>query len=307
MKVAYIILVHKNPQQVKRLIGSLRHVNVSFYLHVDKKVDSRPFHAVLKDPNDKNVFFVGDRAKVYLYGFGIVQATLNAMRKIQEINAGGDLDYVFLISGQDYPIKTNDEIFAFLDRNYGKEFISYTGMPTSIWFKSGMNRIEEYHLYDVRIGHRLRRLANAILPRRRFLDGFTPYGGATWWCLTYKCVVYLLDFVRNNKKFMKFFKYTHIPDEMFFQTIILNSPFAKDAVGKISGAELGDDQRYLRWSHEYGGAHPEILRKEDLAVLVQSDKLFARKFDMDVDSVILDLIDGRRSERSSHKIDLFCE
>lgn len=303
MKIAYIILAYKYPQQLKRLIEALRHVNVSFYLHIDRKVDSRPFHAVLNEANSKDVFFVRDRVKVYLCGFGVVQATLNAMRKIQETNTEGDLDYVFLLSNQDYPLKTNDEIFGFLESNYGKEFISYTEMPTPIWFKGGMNRIEEYHLLDIRIGHRLRQLARAILPKRRFLDGFTPYGGASWWCLTYECIKYVLDFLRNNKEFVRFFKYVHIPEEMFFQTIILNSPFANNAFGKISGPELSDVLRYLRWSRESGGMHPEILKKEDLTVLVQSDKLFARKFDMYEDSTILDLIDGRRSERSSHKID----
>lgn len=301
MKIAYIILVHKNPQQVKRLIGALRHANVSFYLHIDRKVDSRPFHAVLDEVNNKDIFFVRNRARVYLCGFSLVQATLNAMQEIQQANVGGDLDYVFLLSCQDYPLKTNDEIFGFLESNYGKEFIRYSEMPAPFWHKGGMYRIERYHLVDFPLG-RLEQLASAILPRRRFLDGFTPYGGSMWWCLTYECVKYVLDFVRSNKEFVRFFKYAFIPCETFFQTIVLNSPFARNAVGKISGAELGDDLRYLRWSKESGGWHPEILTKEDLEVLVQSDRLFARKFDIDVDSAILDLIDERRGGLSNRKI-----
>lgn len=303
MKIAYIIQIYKNPQQVKRLIETLRDTNASFYLHVDRKVDLRPFQDILNEGKNNDIFFVHDRVKVYMSGFNMVQAILNSMREIRETNAKDDLDYVILLSGQDYPLKANNEIFGFLERNYGKEIISYTEMPNQIWFQGGMYRIEEYHLNDLPMGYLLNKLAHAILPKRRFLDGVTPYGGSMWWCLTYECVKYVLDFVQNNKKFVRFFKYTHIPSEMFFQTIIMNSLFANNTVGKISGADLSDDLRYLRWSSEFNGAHPEILRKEDLDVLVQSDRLFARKFDIDVDSMILDLIDRRRSEQSNHKID----
>jgi hypothetical protein len=73
-----------------------------------------------------------------------------------------------------------------------------------------------------------------------------------------------------------------VPDEIFFQTIILNSSFARRAVN--------DNLRYIEWKDPDAGS-PAILRKSDFQKLASSSKLFARKFDMTVDTEVLDFID----------------
>ena len=50
--INYIILVHKNPFQLIRLINKLSGNHVSFYVHVDKLVDSRPFLEAAKEKNE---------------------------------------------------------------------------------------------------------------------------------------------------------------------------------------------------------------------------------------------------------------
>ena len=47
---------------------------------------------------------------------------------------------------------------------------------------------------------------------------------------------------------------------------------------------------YLEWPIDYSG-HPKILAKNDFEKIRESEKLFARKFDMTIDSDILDMID----------------
>lgn len=39
MKIAHLILAHKNPVQLQKLITALSHPSFDFYIHVDKKVD----------------------------------------------------------------------------------------------------------------------------------------------------------------------------------------------------------------------------------------------------------------------------
>jgi hypothetical protein len=46
-----------------------------------------------------------------------------------------------------------------------------------------------------------------------------------------------------------------------------------------------------------GKSSPRILRADDLDTLLGSNRMFARKFDMDTDSRILDLIDAARPAR----------
>jgi hypothetical protein len=71
-----------------------------------------------------------------------------------------------------------------------------------------------------------------------------------------------------------------IPDELFFQTIVLHSPFADTVVN--------DNLRYIDWSRRPA---PAILHAQDFPSLIGSGKLFARKFDANVDARILDMLD----------------
>ena len=95
-------------------------------------------------------------------------------------------------------------------------------------------------------------------------------------------VQYLLDFLESHPELDRFWRYTWGSDEFFIHTVMMNSSYKKDII-RESG-------RYIDWSQ--GGANPKILTKEDFEDLKNSDKLFARKFDMSIDTEILDLLDN---------------
>jgi hypothetical protein len=80
---------------------------------------------------------------------------------------------------------------------------------------------------------------------------------------------------------VKFFKHAGLPDEIFFQTILLNSHFKSQLVN--------DNLKYVDWSDLL--AHPAILLTRDYEKLIDSTSLFARKFDETVDANILEMID----------------
>jgi hypothetical protein len=61
----------------------------------------------------------------------------------------------------------------------------------------------------------------------------------------------------------------------------MNSSF-KDSV-------IPDNYRYLDWSQ--GGPNPKILTVQDFEALKKTDKLLARKFDIKIDTTILDMLD----------------
>lgn len=92
-------------------------------------------------------------------------------------------------------------------------------------------------------------------------------------------VDYVINFVNENLEFVKFFKHSLIPDEHFFHTVLLNSNI-KDEI-------VNDNLGFLIWN----GSTPITFSIEDAEKLKDSDKLFARKFDVDFDFSILDLID----------------
>ncbi len=112
--------------------------------------------------------------------------------------------------------------------------------------------------------------------------------------MTYECINYILKYIESNGIYVKYYKTAHIPDEMFFHTIVLNSSFEKNVEN--------DDLRYIYWikkttlfSHfrrRKKSSTPAILGEADFNNLMQSEKLFARKFDINYDSSILKMIDN---------------
>ena len=127
------------------------------------------------------------------------------------------------------------------------------------------------------------RLLRLPLIRRRFPQGYEPYGGSAFWALSAPALEYVHRFVRDNPSFVRFFRHVLIPDEIFFQTILLNSP--------LRDATLNEQLHYVDWSG--GGAHPATLGAADVEPMLASGKLFARKFDP-ADTEVLDSLDRPR-------------
>ncbi|MBN3879805.1 MULTISPECIES: hypothetical protein [unclassified Nostoc] len=94
--------------------------------------------------------------------------------------------------------------------------------------------------------------------------------------------IHIDNFVKQNPKFINRFNYTLMADELFYQILVLNSPF-KDKI-------INDHLRYLDWEN-INSIHPRILETKDFEKIRESEKLFARKFDLTIDQVILDMID----------------
>jgi len=205
--------------------------------------------------------------------FGLVAATLDSMRWF----ADRPYDYFVNLSGQCYPLKNVNEIKSHL----GKEdlaYIEYFKLPsTKHWVgeNGGLDRIRYYWTY---VGdHKVR------FPRmsKRLPRDMQPYGGAQWFCLPRRFVDFILAFVQEEPRTVDFYKRSRIPEEMFFQTVIMNSNLGSQVVN--------DSDRYIDWSASLPS--PAILRENDLTKILASGKLFARKFDVTVDGKVLDLID----------------
>ncbi|MGY0037937.1 hypothetical protein [Pedobacter sp. NJ-S-72] len=70
-------------------------------------------------------------------------------------------------------------------------------------------------------------------------------------------------------------------DEFVVASILMNSPY-QDKV-------INENHRYINWSENE--AHPKILTINDYQEIIGSGMLFARKFDLDVDLSVLDVLD----------------
>ena len=72
----------------------------------------------------------------------------------------------------------------------------------------------------------------ALVPiQRKFPSGLEPYFyGSQFSCITRDFAAYVHDLLASDHPFARFFQYVDIADEMFFQSIVMSSPFAGDVV-----------------------------------------------------------------------------
>lgn len=279
MRIAYIISAYQRPRQLVRMVKRLNTETSLFFIHVDKKTPDIVY-AVMTDGLSllTNVRFL-ERHTCVWGGFGHVAATLKGINEV--VNSGTDVDFVVLLTGQDYPIKPNRHISDFLSGHRGSLFLDHFPLPHPEWQNLGLDRIDSWHL---RLFNRHQRLAppSWLGLRRRFPSGFQPFGGSSYWCLPHDAIEYVHRFCLEQPDFVRFFRTVDVPDELFFQTILLNSPFGERVVN--------DDLHFIDWRDPHAGS-PAVLTTGDFARLQSSAKLFARKFDINQDAGILDMID----------------
>ncbi|MCD8739488.1 beta-1,6-N-acetylglucosaminyltransferase [Mucilaginibacter roseus] len=275
MKLAHLILAHNHPEQLERLINKLAHPDADVYVHIDAKVNLRPFENLR---SIKNVYFITNRIKIYWGAFNMVEATVNSLKQI--INSG-NYNYINLLSGHDYPLQPANEFLEYLRINPGKAFMSSLVAETDC--RDLLPRIEKYYLDNYRfpMRYRAQRLINRILPRRKMPGNMVLVGRSQWFTLSIECIDFILKYWDAHPAFRRFMTFTWGPDEFIFQTILYNSPLRDKMVN--------DDLRYIDWSA--GGKNPKTLTMDDADKLLESKKFFARKFDVQRHPDVLDYID----------------
>jgi len=107
--------------------------------------------------------------------------------------------------------------------------------------------------------------------------GYKFYGGSSWLSITGGCLEYILVYLEENPDYTNLFRNSICSDELFFQTILLNSIYKEKIVN--------DNKRYIKWNH--GNSSPKTLTIDDYNEILLSKKLWARKLDMIEDEKIL--------------------
>jgi hypothetical protein len=311
MTINYIILVHRSPNQIKRLITALQGTCTRFFLHVDKKADILPFKKELENLPD--IFYVPDdkRCTGQWGGIELVEATLNTLAIVPHDT---EKSYYVLLSGQDYPIRSAAEIETFLVENYGNEYIDIFPMPSKQWWPApyGMDRVNKYIFrksssrYDFVLFPSLlekefykpfflKELAKLIIrgkinfagklfKRRQFPVYLKPYGGHQWWAITQETIQLILCFLKSHSDYLTYHQDSLVPDEIFFQSIV------KYILPE--NAPIKPCLTYANWTRK-AEVLPITFTAQDIDELkMQSTEyLYARKFDSDKDKEILALID----------------
>jgi hypothetical protein len=290
--IAYLVLCHNDPEQLRRLVLALN-IDADFFVHVDQKVNLEPFAS---QPLPSNVHFCHDRARVYWGGYSIVDATLRLMRQAM---ACGTYDRVVLLNGLDYPIKPTSEInrvlievgsknrefIRFFDiKSCGAEF--YLDKARGIYFYDAPRWLVN-RFYDGRqfLTKSLRRVKRPLPPRLVHCFGHMQ------WAITGACCQYILRFVAENPRFCQFYRYSFAPDEHFFHTVVANSPFCDSAGGVEPFVEFGTAR--MANLHHIDASLNKVYKESDFDELARSSKLFTKKLTTNDSGKLLEMIDSR--------------
>lgn len=286
---AYLILAHTNLNQLRKLIQTLDHENNDIFVHVDKKAKSFKVSDFEKVCKKSNLVFLPERINVNWGGVSIMRAELALLKAA--IN-NDTYDYYHLLSGLDFPLKSQEEIHDFFNANSGKEFISYWPVK-----KSMLSRFRYFTVFPE--GEKLfrTRVINHIVKGLQMISGIRINRGvdfkvgSQWFSITDS----LARFVVSKEHWLeKVFRKTSTCDEVFMQTLVWNSPFINNVYsGEIPSSQKEfnlSNMRLIDWTRGESVRHPWTFRFSDREMLDSSPHLWARKFDERIDKEIIDYL-----------------
>lgn len=283
MKQVLLIHAHRDLAQLNALIAQMADETMQVFVNLDLKSAIDPAHI---DPRAR---LVRQRIAIHWADFSQVQATLNSLA---EIVAGvARFDKVIFISAQDAPLLSNSALRRELAALRGKELIECVPVGPGGW------RCEErYQYFHLRGKGRLAALGARLLERamracslrRPMLRGYQAYGGSSWWALSRPCITCLLDMVVADPALLRYFRNVACCDELFFQTLVMASPFRPRV--------LPNNFRFVLWA-DGSARNPKVLDAADFAQIAVSGAHFCRKIDSVGSAELLPLLQQLRAER----------
>lgn len=299
--VCYFVQSHRDPEQIYRLVRTLRGGGPSAQILVQHNFAANPLdEAPLAEMPGVHLLHP-PRPQIRANYSCQVQPYLEAIDYLE--TAGIAYDWLVNLTAQDYPVKPVAAFEARLEAASCDGFIRFWDVlsPESPW-SWRKPRARYWHRYR-RLGPgaepwlRAARPLTKLLPlhfyldygplvgvrafRTPFHDGFRCYGGWAWFSLRRSAALYLRRFLAEHPEVERHYQTSVTPEESIVQTVLVNS-------GRFD--LVNDDLRYI----DYAGAHkgsPRTLTAADMPMLAAGSFHFARKFDLSVDAEVLDLID----------------
>jgi hypothetical protein len=316
MRIAFLILNHRQPAQLVRLLATLRAQLPDSPIVVHHDIFHGDFPSALLEPIG-NVHLLTSGKRMAWGDFSIADVSCWSLAWMREHL---EFDWMVLLSAQDYPIKPlgdlvhdlengdADAVFRAAPVNRLRTATARRTMRRRYFFQyrpaaavrarwlpdslRGILRWSTGSLIDalniVQPLFKIYRLPDGMPYRFGWRARVTPFSGdrpcwqgSQWFALSRKALEHMLDYISTHPEYVTYYRKTMIPDESMLATIVFNSPDLRVANRSIT---------YTRWSNSKSG-HPDVFGLADLPELAAAPQYFARKFDLTKDSHILDRLD----------------
>ncbi|OQR69109.1 xylosyltransferase oxt-like [Tropilaelaps mercedesae] len=312
-RIVFLLTVNGRAlRQIKRLISALKGTTTLehfFYIHVDQRQDY--LYRSLKELEDPSWLRVTpQRFSTIWGGASLLQMLLVCFQELIYLDKShNQWDYVVNLSESDFPIKRVDELEVFLGNNKGYNFVRSHGEDTSKRWRLAKNVktqtpavmfISKQALTKtfLECETRMWRLGDRELPRGIRFDG-----GSDWLALHKGFVQWIIENRANDHLLIgleTIFKYTLLPAESYFHTVLHNSAFCTLMVD--------NNLRFVNWRRKQGckcqykhivdwcGCSPNVLLEDDAGKVAALDKkaiFFARKFEPVLSQKIIDIVEDK--------------
>ncbi len=238
-------------------------------IHIDRNAGNTFFQEVKAGLADNPSVVFAKRVKCGWGEWSLVEASLNMIEAA--FQAFPDASHFFLMSGDCMPIKPASFIHGVLD---GADFdmVEHADFFKDDWIKTGMkeDRLYYRHWFNERARKKLF-YGSLTLQRKLGLTRDIPEGirmriGSQWWVLRRETIDKIRSFLKERKDVVRFFKTTWIPDETFFQTLVMHLVPRDQVISKPPTLLVFSD---------YG--MPVTYHSDHFDMLRAQDALFARK------------------------------
>jgi hypothetical protein len=301
VRVAYLVQTHRAPDQVFRLLATLRRGSPGAVLVVAHDPSAEPLDERALDALGALHFRPARPARRGYWS--LFEPYPEAVERLDR--SGPDYDWLVYLSGQDYPVRPlagseallaaspYDGYLTWIDaaepspegrRRQGRLRYEYQyrdvawGAP-ALAALHALNGVQPwFHVhrtYGPRLGVRARRTP--------FGPGLRPYWGSQWSTLRRACAERVAEGARGGGPLARYFARTVCPDEAFAQTVLVNDPRFRLA---------NDNLRFVDVRGSRDG-RPRVLTMADAPALAAGGYCFARKLDPAVDPGLLDWLDER--------------
>ena len=276
--IAFSINIYKDVEQFERLLRAIYRPQNFYCIHVDKKSPSIFRRAVKKISSCfSNVFVASEIIKVVWGESSILQSQLICMKDLWK--RSNTWKYLINLTGQEFPLKTNNELVDILQKLKGKSIVK--GRYAS------KQRLRGRYLYV----HRGIMRTNEL--KQPFPGNFTFYKGSTYVVLSKAFVNFILH-DKLARDFLEWVNNTGKPEETFYQTLYFNVDFDKYFRNNTFN---GPNTRYVNWSGHRAPCHGKFVRHVcvhgigDLKTITQQKALFVNKFYLHYQYLALDCIE----------------
>lgn len=281
-KQAFLIMAYDDVFFLKCLLKAIDHPKIDIYIHIDKNkiFDKTEFDKVCQY---SSLFFVKNEFITW-GGFNIIKAELNLLKASTEHD---HYIYYHLLSGHDFILKRIDYILEFFEMNKGKLFIDCRKQLS----ESIKDRIKYYYPFQQIYNGKstMNRILNKMcifIQKSLFINRLRHYKfeigyGSQWFSISDD---FAREVIENEKFIYKHFNNGLCVDEMFIQTILLKSNDYKKNIVNISNNINNNFEtccqnalRAIDFS-KGDGRSPRTYSINDYELLLDTDCLFARKF-----------------------------